>query len=79
MINPPDPPLPSDIFAVEDLIGYTMVNGTRYFHVKWMDGGPHTWEPEENIGAGLDEMKEREIAFHELREFADELRRNIEA
>lgn len=39
----------STYFAFERLLRVRKINGKPHFLVKWKDGSPNTWEPEENL------------------------------
>ena len=38
-----------EYYAVDKLLRTKQVNGKRHVLIKWQDGSPNTWEPEENI------------------------------
>lgn len=46
------------IYEVEDLLEHKVVDGRDYFLVKWKGYGDTSWEPNENIGEELAELKE---------------------
>merc|ERR1719473_875441 len=48
-----------EVFEVEDLVDYRNVNGVDYFLVKWKGDNDQTWEPDENIGEALGDMKSK--------------------
>ena len=40
-----------DLYLIENVLGWKMINGKRYGRVKWQgyDSSYNTWEPEEEI------------------------------
>lgn len=48
-----DQPTNDSYGYVEKLMQYKLVNGKKYFLVKWQGSGVKTWEPEENINDEL--------------------------
>lgn len=51
---------PSDegVYEVEDLLEHKAVDGKDFYLVKWKGYGETSWEPDENIGQELSELKD---------------------
>eukprot|EP00929_Paragymnodinium_shiwhaense_P073944 TRINITY_DN377_c0_g1_i2.p1 TRINITY_DN377_c0_g1~~TRINITY_DN377_c0_g1_i2.p1 ORF type:complete len:2003 (+),score=627.31 TRINITY_DN377_c0_g1_i2:115-6123(+) len=45
------------VYEVEDLLEHKNVDGKHYYLVKWKGFGETSWEPDENIGNELSELK----------------------